>query len=109
MKCVKKWLYEFKRKRDRQKKMLQSREKKSYNKKMQEIKVNSAAQYFRKIFRWENKKTFLKKENKSTSLKKNEQKNNFEKDLKSKKKCVFFTTRIYRLLHNMTFMIDKKT
>ena len=42
-------------------------------------------------------------------LKENEQKNNFEEDLKYEKKCVSFTTRIYRSLHSMTLVIDKKT
>ena len=75
---------------------------------MQEIKVNSATQYSKKRSRRENKKTFLEKENKSTNYKKNEQKNNFENDLKYEKKGVFFTIRIYRSLHSMTSVIDKK-
>ena len=49
--------------------MLQLRKKESYNKKMQAIKVNSAARYSKRILRWENKKTFLEKENKGTSFK----------------------------------------
>ena len=54
------------------------------------------------------RKHLWKKKTRIQVLKKNEQKNNFEKDLRYRKECVFFTTRIYRLLHSMTSVIDKK-
>ena len=50
-----------------------------------------------------------KKKTRAQILKENEQKNNFEEDLKYERECVFFTTCIYRLLYNMTSVIDKKT
>ena len=46
---------------------------------------------------------------KAQVLKENEQENNFEDDLRYERKCVFFTTCIYRLLHSMTLVIDRKT
>ena len=52
---------------------------------------------------------FWKKETRAQVLKENEQKNNFEKDLKYERECVFFTTRIYCSLHSMTSVIDRKT
>ena len=89
--------------------MLQLRKKESYSEKMQKIKVNSATRYFKRKSRRENKRTFLKKKTMTQVLKENEQKNNFEKDLKYEKKCVSFTTYIYRSLHSMTLVTDKKT
>ena len=55
------------------------------------------------------KEYFWEKKTRAQVLKENEQKNNFKKNLRYERKCVFFTTRIYRSLRSMTFMIDKKT
>ena len=55
------------------------------------------------------KEHFWEKKIKAQVLKENEQKNNFKKDLKYERECVFFITHIYRSLHSMTFVIDKKT
>ena len=52
---------------------------------------------------------FWKKKAKAQVLKEKEQKNSFAKDLKYKRKCDSFIIRIYRSLHNKTFVIDKKT
>ena len=49
-----------------------------------------------------------KKKTRAQVLKENEQKNNFEKDLKYERKHVSSTTHIYRSLHSMTSVIDKK-
>ena len=55
------------------------------------------------------RKHFWEKKTRAQVLKENEQENNFEKDLKYERKCVFSTTCIYRPLHSMTPVIDKKT
>ena len=49
------------------------------------------------------------KKTKAQVLKENEQKNNFEKDLKYERECVSLTIRIYRPLHSITSVIDRKT
>ena len=56
-----------------------------------------------------NRELSWKKKIKIQVLKENEQKNNFEEELKYQRKCIFFTTRIYRLLYNITSVIDIKT
>ena len=85
------------------------RKKESYNKKKQKIKVNSAARYLKRIFRWENKKTFLRKENKDINFKRKWAEEQLWKKFEIQKRMCFFTTRIYRSLHSITSVIDKKT
>ena len=55
-----------------------------------------------------NRKHSWEKKVKTQILKENEYKTNFEKKLKYGRECVSFTTCIYRSLHSMTFIIDKK-
>ena len=74
--------------------MLQLQKKKSYNEKVQEIKVNSTARYFKRRSRQENKRTLLRKENKSTSFKKTS-KRTILKKIWSTKENVFSSQHIF--------------
>ena len=85
-------------------------EKKSYiAKKCKKSKSIQQLDTLKKDFDEENREFSWKKKTRTQILKENEQKNNFEKDLRYEKKCVSLTTRIYRSLHSMTFVIDRKT
>ena len=90
--------------------MLQLRKKKSYYKKMQEIKVISAARYLKRISRWENKETFLRKENKNISFKrKRAEEQLWERFEIRKRMCFFYNMYLSLVIQHDVSVIDKKT
>ena len=85
-------------------------EKKSHiAKRCKELKLIQQLDILKEDLDKEIREHFWKKKTRAQVLKENEQKNNFENDLRYERKCVFFTTCIYRSLHSMTSVIDKKT